>query len=128
MNPDDPVRTLLGGLERPAPPAELEGRTLAAAARALAERTAPDLWERLWSNHVLRLAWATAVLALAAGHVALSVYQRVATRPAATATRPELPPEVARIAALPPIDLSNLPGEPGAQPAPAAGTQKETRQ
>lgn len=128
MNPDDPVRTLLGGLERPAPPPELEGRTLAAAAQALAEPPVPDLWERLWSSHALRLAWATALLALTAGHVALSAYQSVAMRPAASASRPELPPEVARIAALPPIDLSNLPSEPGVQPAPAAGTQKETRQ
>lgn len=128
MKPDDPVRTLLDGLERPAPPPELEGRTLAAASRALGEPALPDLWERLWSSHGLRLVWATAVLALAAGHVALSVYQSVATRPAASASRPELPPEVARIAALPPINLSTVPGEPGALPALAAGTQKETLQ
>ncbi len=128
MKPDPPVHTLLEGLERPAPPPELEARTLATASRALGEPALPDLWERLWSSHALRLAWATAVLALAAGHVALSAYQAAAARPTTSASRPEVPPEVARIAALPPINLSTVPGEPGALPAPAAGTQKETLQ
>ena len=69
MKPDErstDVERLLNGLQPPQPPPELRARVLAAAREA---ETAPNVWSRLWNHSGLRLAWATSVLVLLAGHV-----------------------------------------------------------
>ncbi len=60
------------------PPALLRARTLARAAEAWAEPARPDPWRRVWESRPLRLAWATAVVALVAANLALP------SRPSAT--------------------------------------------
>ncbi len=115
MQHDDLVHALLHGLERPAPPPELEARTLAAAGAALRVSREADFWELVWSSRPLRLLWATSLLVLLAGHVALSVRAALAggAPPAAAPSRGDLPPEVARLTDLPPIALSAVAWEPG---------------
>jgi hypothetical protein len=115
MSHDDPVRTVLAGLRPPAPPPEVEARVLAAAGRALRQRRAPDAWGRAWRSRPLRVAWVTALLALLAGHVLLSLRPGTAVTPrgAWTADRERLPAEVATVAELPAIALSAAAFEPG---------------
>jgi len=72
MKPDDRdpvVDRLMEGLEPPQPPPELRSRTLAAARARLAGEAAPDIWSRIWRHRGLRLAWASTVVMLLAGHV-----------------------------------------------------------
>ncbi len=59
-------------LEPPRPPSELRDRALGAGIEALLGEPAPDVWERLWRNRALRLAWGASVLALIAGHLAMA--------------------------------------------------------
>ena len=82
MKPDDRIdrESPLLGLAPPAPPPELRKRVLATAASARLEP--PDLWARIWASRGLRLGWASAVLLLSAGHLALSL------RPGAGVTTP----------------------------------------
>jgi hypothetical protein len=132
MQHDDPVRALLHGLERPAPPPELETRTLAAAGAALRVSREADVWERVWSSRPLRLVWATSLLALLAGHAALSLRAALegGARPTLAAARAELPAELRRIAELPPITLSGAwdpADEPGREPATPPINRTEVR-
>ena len=66
---------LFRGLEPPPPPDELRDRALRAARNAsIADHgEKPGIWSRVWTHRGLRMAWATAVLALAIAHVAISV-------------------------------------------------------
>ena len=69
MKPDDrnaDVERLLNGLQPPQPPPELRARVLAAARETEA---APHVWSKLWNHSGLRLAWATSVVLLLAGHI-----------------------------------------------------------
>ncbi len=75
---EDPVDTLLSGLEIPAPPDVLRARVLSAAHGALVHAP-PDVWTRLARSRPLRLAWAASVLLLLGGHLLVS------SRPAAEA-------------------------------------------
>lgn len=121
MTHDDPLRELLSGLEAPAPPRELQARALAAAGRALAQASTWDLWERICESRPVRLAWATGVLALVGGHLALSLARHFssATPPSAVMVRTELSTEVAAIATLPSINLAAVSWEPEANAVPA---------
>ena len=124
MSHDDPVLELLQGLAPPAPPPELEGITLADAGSALRQRRTPDAWERAWASRPLRVAWMTALVALIAGHVLLSLRpDPVAVASGARAVgRDRLPAEIATMADLPRIVLSTAAFESGDGPvmAPAA--------
>jgi len=84
MKPDDRIdrESPLLGLAPPAPPPELRKRVLAAAWPRAARPEPSDLWARIWANRGLRLGWASAVLLLSAGHLALSL------RPGAGVTTP----------------------------------------
>ena len=73
MSINDRVERLLDGLEPPTPPPELERRVVMRAAAALAEPVETDPWRRVWQSRPLRLAWATAVLALVVGHLAVTI-------------------------------------------------------
>jgi hypothetical protein len=66
------------------PPASLRRQALERADRAWAGATTPDRWRQLWESRPLRLAWATAVLALAVANV--TVPPSGVPRPAAVAT------------------------------------------
>jgi hypothetical protein len=75
MNPDrnDPVvERLFEGLQPAPPPSELRAKALQAARRQAAAGHDEDLWSRLWHHRGLRLAWAGSVIALLAGHIAVS--------------------------------------------------------
>lgn len=132
MTHDDPAVEMLRSFERPTPPPALEARTLAAAGLALRAAPESDLWERVWSSRPLRLLWATTLLALLAGHAAVSLREwRDGGAPPLSATRREkLPPEVATIADLPAITLSGVAWESGGErtPARAGHAVEETRQ
>jgi hypothetical protein len=84
MKPDDRIDRdrLLLGMSPPTPPPELRKRVLAAAGSRAARLERPDLWARIWASRGLRLGWASAVLLLSAGHLALSL------RPDAGVTTP----------------------------------------
>ena len=121
MTHDDPLRELLSGLEAPTTPQELEARALAAAGRALGEPATQDPWERLATNRRLRLAWATSVLVLVGGHLALSLAQYLHSGPPRSVMvgRPGLSAELATIAALPSINPATVSWEPDANAVPA---------
>jgi len=130
MKRDEPARELLRGLEASAPPPELEARTLEAAAHAMRAAPSTDLWEALWNSRALRIAWATAMLVLLAGHAALSVgtaFDGATRSRTAAAAREELPVEVKRLAELPPIVLSTADFEPPGSAAAAPATQPAGR-
>lgn len=102
---DDP---LLRGLEPPALPAHFKEDALAAAHAAFAAATPPDVWARLLSSRVARLAWAASVAGLAVAHAFLPRGgQPEAPAAAATVTRPD--PELASTTRLPRIDEHALP-------------------
>lgn len=53
-------------------PGELvRARALAAGREAFAKQVGPDIWERIWSSPIFRLAWTAVVLLLLAGHLML---------------------------------------------------------
>jgi hypothetical protein len=68
---DEITGRLFDDLAPPAPPSELRSRVLAAARTVAAEEMTADLWTRIWENRWLRVIWATSVVALVVGHVAL---------------------------------------------------------
>jgi hypothetical protein len=113
MKRDDTLERLLAGLEPAMPPDDLRSRALAAARTAMArEVERVDLWSQLWSSQPLRLAWATTMVALIAGHVMLSVPNRTPK------TAPDAPflvagifheKELADLARLPRIVANQLP-------------------
>lgn len=70
-DPRDPVEMLLSSLQPPEPPASLRSSALARAEAAWAQPATPDRWRQIWESRPLRLAWATAVAALAAANLAL---------------------------------------------------------
>lgn len=64
-------------LRPPGPPPELRARTLAAARRAMTQRSSrPDFWVRIWSSRPLRLAWAVTLAGLVLGHVLVGIADR----------------------------------------------------
>jgi hypothetical protein len=108
MKHNNYLNELLATLRPPDPPAELRARTVAAASQALTESVRPDIWMRLWRSPALRVAWATSVLTLLAGHLLVTIDHRavraaVVTPPAPATT--DRDPELRAIAALPRIDL-----------------------
>jgi len=92
------------------PPPELRDRVLRAAARALDQAPAPDLWCRLWENRGLRLAWAACLVTLITGHVVVSVesLRRPSSAPRTASQQPPSGEELQAIAALPSIDAASL--------------------
>jgi hypothetical protein len=88
---------LFSGLGVPRPPVELRRRTLAAARAAMAAEPSDDWWTRVWFSPRWRLAWLSAVIVLAAGHLFLSIDgPREAGHRAAS-----LEPEIEELARLP---------------------------
>jgi len=65
---DSAVDCLMQGLEPPSPPTDLRSKALAAAHARMSSESIPDVWFRVWNHRGLRLAWAAAVVLLAAGH------------------------------------------------------------
>lgn len=57
------------GLSVPEPPEDLRRQALSRAREALRSAPSRDLWERIWESRRARLAWSTAVLALAVCHL-----------------------------------------------------------
>jgi hypothetical protein len=113
MKQPDTVSRLLDRVEPPAPPTELEGRSLAAARTAMARPAArTDIWTRLWESRTARFAWAAALAALVLGHVILSVPAREGTaRPGAHLylAGNVLDPELAEATELPRLRSGHLP-------------------
>jgi len=97
-------------LRPPGPAPELREKVLRAAARALEEAPAPDLWSRLWENRGLRLAWAACLVTLITGHVVVSVesLRHPSSPPRTASQQPPSGEELQAIAALPPIDATSL--------------------
>jgi hypothetical protein len=62
----------LDGLRPTGPPPQVRDEVLSAATAAMARQPVADLWDRLWSNRPLRLAWAAAAALLVVGHVAIT--------------------------------------------------------
>jgi len=132
MTTRDPARRLLDRVEPPAPPPDLEARSLAAARTAMARTPArTDLWSRVWESRAARLGWAAAVAGLVLGHVILSLPDRPAVhRPAAPLMLPgpAPDPELAEATTLPPLRSDRLPQLDTTftrRPAPPAATQGE---
>ncbi len=139
MKRDDTLERLLAGLEPAKPPDDLRSRALAAARTAMAREVEQvDLWSRLWASQPLRLTWATAVVALIAGHVVLSLPNRAPKAP------PDAPflvagifheKELAELARLPQILSDRLPrmdsersGQQSVRPTePTQGERNDTR-
>jgi len=69
------------GLQPPAPSVELRRPALAAARAAMNGGRARDRWLRLWTSRPLRVAWATVVVGLIVGNLALDRTVRRATAP-----------------------------------------------
>lgn len=67
--PLDPVTRMLSDLEPESPPPALRGRALARAQQAWDSSAVPDRWRQIWESRPLRLAWATAVVALLAANL-----------------------------------------------------------
>jgi hypothetical protein len=133
MKRDDSVDRLLCSLEPPAPPPDLEGRTIMWAVRALAEPAEVDWWRRAWESSHLRLAWATAVLVLLVGHLAVTVRTKV-LRPAVSWAEARAEQREA-VGELPRISPGAITWEPAAgalgRTGGSVGTtapEKETRQ
>jgi hypothetical protein len=61
----------LGRFTIPDPGELVRARALAAGREAFAKQVAPDIWERIWSSPIFRLAWTAVVLLLLAGHLVL---------------------------------------------------------
>ncbi len=68
---DDEISKALTGLEEPEPPSGLRDLALARARAAWGRPAVIDRWRRAWESRPLRLAWAAAVLLLAAANVAV---------------------------------------------------------
>ena len=103
---------LFRGLEPPAVPVHLREDALAAARAAFGAAPPPDVWARLLSSRVARLAWAATVAGLAVAHAFLPRDGRPeAPAAAATVTRPD--PELASTTRLPRIDEHALPAFEG---------------
>jgi hypothetical protein len=68
---DEIADGLFDGLAPPDLPPELRARVLAAAGTETAVEPIADVWTRIWENRWLRMIWATSVVALIVGHVAL---------------------------------------------------------
>lgn len=104
---------LFRGLEPPAVPAHLREDVLAAAHAAFATAPPPpDVWARLVSSRVARLAWAASVAALAVANVLLPRNaQPPAPYAAFSAEAPD--PEIASITRLPRVDEHALPALEG---------------
>ena len=67
----DPTELLRAAASSSEPPASLRARTLARAAEAWAPPAVPDFWRQIWESRPLRLAWATATVALVVANLAL---------------------------------------------------------
>ncbi len=106
---DDP---LLRGLEPPAVPARLKEDALAAGRAAFAAAPPPDVWTRLLSSRVARLAWAASVAGLGVAHALLPRHGQVEA-PVASAPVMRPDPELASTTRLPRIDEHALPALEG---------------
>lgn len=106
----------------PSPPEALRRRVLTRAHSALGERPVPDVWDRLWTNRPLRLAWAAAVAALVLAQLA------VGPRRPGGADAPGLPVMAAAVGELAPIaEIGRLTAElPGWEIA--AETNRQPRE
>jgi hypothetical protein len=106
-----PEHELFRGRRPPAPPEGLRRRALdAARSHSLVARPSP--WQRLWEQPGLRLAWVATVVALVAGHVALSVPDAATDPPLAPKIRvasASLDASTAPLVALDRIDGRHLP-------------------
>ena len=110
----------LAGLEPPAPPQGLREAALSAARQALVLESRPDVWTLLFRNPALRLAWGTAVLALATAHLLLPATARIPARgdsgDSGDSVAPSpVDPDLAAIEHLPRIDEHLLPSLKGAR-------------
>ena len=105
---------LLAGLEPPVPPRDLRDTVLRAARQALVLESRPDAWTLLLRSPAARIAWGTAVLALAAAHALLPAGPRPPAQGAARLVPFPADPEVAAIERLPRIDERLLPSLKGA--------------
>jgi hypothetical protein len=105
MTDRDVLGELVQGRTTPQPPHGMRDRALAAAMAALRRgESRRDVWTRLRSSTVLRLAWATVVIALLIGHLALSLpSQRVpeANQPVLVVAGAEMGSELAELVDLP---------------------------
>jgi hypothetical protein len=111
MNDRHENDALFLGLGPPAPPPELRSEVLGEAIQLLGREARPALWERLWANRGLRLAWATAVVALVVGHLLVTPRAGEIGTPEAAGAQVAaigMDHELAEIASLPRVRLGAL--------------------
>ena len=72
--PRDPKNeSLFDGLQPAEVPSDLRTRVVPAARARMSDEVVPDLWSRIWNHRGMRLAWASTVVLLLAGHVLVGV-------------------------------------------------------